>query len=77
MHDAITLTCLVAARIEPRPWLRLLPPRRRQARARLGSLLVAIGWALQPEPDVDRRALVERHAATGRDLLDPAARCEL
>jgi hypothetical protein len=72
MHDPIVLTCLVAARIEQRRWLRPLPPppRRRRARAALGSLLVAIGGALRrkPEPDVGRR---------GPDLLDPAAPREL
>jgi hypothetical protein len=74
MHEPIVLTCLVAARIEPRPWLRPLPPpprrRRRRARAALGSLLVAIGGILrrEPEPDVGRR---------GPNLLDPAAPREL
>jgi len=73
MHAAIALTYLVAARIEPRPWLCPPPPprrRRRCARAALGSLLVAIGRALQREPE--RQA-----AADGADLFDPVAPREL
>ncbi|HSA79818.1 MAG TPA: hypothetical protein VLE23_03285 [Geminicoccaceae bacterium] len=49
MHNAIVLTHLVAARIEPQPWLRppRRPHRRRQRRSALGRLLVAAGDALQ------------------------------
>ena len=50
MHDPITLTYLVAARIEPSPSLRPPPRprcRRRRTRAALGRLLVASGGALQ------------------------------
>ena len=74
MHEAIALTYLVAARIEPRPGTRHLPPPRRRwrrARAAFGALLVAIRRAPQsePKPELRWRDLGERPAtANGVDL---------
>jgi hypothetical protein len=69
MYTAIVLTYLVAARVEPLPWLRP-PPRRSRARAALGSLLVAIDRAL-------RREQARRAAPEDSELVDPAASREL
>ena len=60
MHEAIALTYLVAARIEPGPAATCRRHAAAGARARLGALLVAIRRAPQPEPELRWRDLGER-----------------